>query len=531
MTSDETVIDPIRLEVIKNRFTSLTGEMGAVLMRTAFSPNIKERRDFSCALFDRRGEMVAQAAHIPVHLGSMPLSVAAALSRSDLAPGDAVLLNDPYRGGTHLPDLTLVTPVFFDDSEPVFFLANRAHHADVGGMTAGSLPLSTEIFQEGLRIPPVKIVRAGAFDRDLLALLLANVRTPQEREGDLAAQLAANRVGERRLREVVEQYGQAATERYARALLDYGERLMRGVLAAIPDGDYAAEDFLDEDGAGSGPIPLRCTVSVRGEQAAVDFSGCAPQVAGCLNAVRAITLSAVFYVFRLLAPEEIPANAGCLRPIGVRTVPGTVADCTFPAAVAGGNVETSQRLVDVLLRALAAALPERIPAASGGSMNNLTIGGADPRSGELFAYYETIAGGAGGGPAGAGASGVQTHMTNTLNTPVEALEHAYPLRVRRYRLRDGSGGAGRHRGGDGVVKEFELLADARVTLISERRLFRPWGLQGGGPGAPGRNLLVRREEARELPGKCSLDGRRGDRLVIETPGGGGWGALDDGSAE
>ncbi|WP_298037254.1 hydantoinase B/oxoprolinase family protein [uncultured Desulfuromonas sp.] len=519
-------IDPIRLEVLKNRFASLTEEMGAALMRTAFSPNIKERRDFSCALFDREGEMVAQAAHIPVHLGSMPLSVAAALGRADLAPGDMVLLNDPYRGGTHLPDVTLVTPVFFGEERPAFYLANRAHHADVGGMTAGSLPLSTEIFQEGLRIPPVKIVRGGKIDRELLAMVLANVRTPVEREGDLTAQIAANRTGERRLREIVEGCGLEETEGYCRALLDYGARMMEEVVAAIPDGSYAFEDLLDDDGAGLENIPVRCTVTIRGKEAVVDFSKCAPQVPGCLNAVRAITLSAVFYVFRLLAPEEVPGNAGCMRPIGVRTKPGTVADCTFPAAVAGGNVETSQRLVDVLLGALAQALPERIPAASCGSMNNLTVGGAAP-GGELFAYYETVAGGAGGGPAGEGASGIQTHMTNTLNTPVEALEHAYPLRVRRYALRVGSGGPGRHRGGDGVTKEIELLAPARITLIGERRRTAPYGLQGGGPGRKGRNCLIRDGRERKLPGKCSIDVRAGDRLRVETPGGGGWGVRED----
>jgi len=516
-------IDPIRLEVLKNRFVSLTEEMGAVLMRTAFSPNIKERRDFSCALFDRRGEMVAQAAHIPVHLGSMPLSVAAALERTDLVPGDMLLLNDPYRGGTHLPDMTLVAPFFADGTQPAFFLANRAHHADVGGMSAGSMPLSTEIFQEGLRIPPVKIVRAGEIAGDLLELLLANVRTPLEREGDLTAQIAANRTGQRRLQEILDQYGLAETEAYCAALLDYGERIMAAQISAIPDGSYTFEDRLDDDGAGSGPVRLHCVVSIRGGRACVDFRASAGQVAGCVNAVRAITLSAVFYVFRLLAPEDIPANAGCLRPIEVLTQPGTVADCRFPAAVAGGNVETSQRLVDVLLGALAQALPERIPAASAGTMNNLTIGGTDPRHGGLFAYYETVAGGAGGGPQGEGASGIQTHMTNTLNTPVEALEHAYPLRVRRYRICDGSGGAGRGRGGDGVVREIELLGPARITLISDRRTTPPYGLQGGEPGRCGRNVLLRDGIERELPAKVTFEAAAGDRLCVETPGGGGWG--------
>jgi N-methylhydantoinase B len=516
-------IDPIRLEVLKNRFASLTEEMGAVLQRTAFSPNIKERRDFSCALFDRDGEMLAQAAHIPVHLGSMPLSVAAAIRRVDLEPGDMVMLNDPYCGGTHLPDITLVMPIFHGGSSPAFYLANRAHHADVGGISAGSLPLSTEIFQEGLRIPPVRIVRQGRLDGELLAVLLANVRTPVEREGDLNAQIAANRVGERRLLEIIDRYGLSETTCYGQALLDYGETLMAAVIAAIPDGCYRFEDVLDDDGAGHGPIPIRCQLTVAGSRVHIDFSACAAQVAGCVNAVRAITLSAVFYVFRLLAPEDIPGSAGCMRPIAVRTVPGTVVDCTFPAAVAGGNVETSQRIVDVLLGALAQALPALIPAASCGSMNNLTIGGVDPRSQQLFAYYETIAGGAGGGPRGRGASGLQTHMTNTLNTPIEALEHAYPLRMRRYALRDGSGGAGQHPGGNGIVRELELLDAAQITIISDRRNRGPYGLAGGAPGRPGRNALLREGQLLELPGKCSLAGRSGDVLIIETPGGGGWG--------
>lgn len=517
-------IDPIRLEVLKNRFASLTEEMGAVLQRTAFSPNIKERRDFSCALFDGDGEMVAQAAHIPVHLGSMPLSVAAAIRCVDLAPGDMVMLNDPYRGGTHLPDITLVMPIFCNASKPSFFLANRAHHADVGGISAGSLPLSTEIFQEGLRMPPMRIVRAGHLEEELLAMLLANVRTPVERQGDLNAQMAANRVGERRLREIVELFGLDETIRYGQALLDYGETMMADVIATIPDGCYRFEDLLDDDGAGSGPIPIRCELTIAGKDACVDFSASAPQVAGCVNAVRAITLSAVFYAFRLLAPEDIPGSTGCMRPIAVRTVPGTIVDCNFPAAVAGGNVETSQRIVDVLLGALAQALPERIPAASCGSMSNLTIGGVDPRNGNLFAYYETIAGGAGGGPAGPGASGLQTHMTNTLNTPVEALEHAYPLRVRRYCLRSGSGGAGHHPGGEGVVKEMEMLDETRITLIGDRRKQSPYGLAGGEPGRPGRNALLRKGRIRELPGKCTLTGHAGDILIVETPGGGGWGS-------
>lgn len=516
-------IDPVRLEILKNRLTSLTEEMGVVLMRTAFSPNIKERRDFSCALFDGRGEMLAQAAHIPVHLGSMPLSVAAALEYGPLQPGDMLLLNDPYRGGTHLPDLTLVMPVFCSDPEPVFYLANRAHHADVGGMTAGSLPLSSEIFQEGLRIPPLRIVRAGAVDNDLLQLFLANVRTPVEREGDLTAQIAANRVGEQRLQELLAQFGLQRLQDYSNCLLDYGEQMMAAVIAAIPDGHYRFSDQLDDDGVGDQPVTITVDLTIEDRAARVDLRSSDDQVHGCVNAVRAITLSAVYYAFRLLAAEDIFYNSGCLRVIEVLTRAGSVVDAQFPAAVAGGNVETSQRVVDVILGALAQALPEKVPAASCGTMNNLTIGGYDPRRQQLFAYYETIAGGSGGGPLGPGASGLQSHMTNTLNTPVEALEHAYPLRIERYQLRQGSGGAGQAPGGEGVVKAIRLLADARVTLLTDRRVTRPYGLRGGEAGKSGRNSRITAKGTEDLPGKCSIQAAAEDVIVIETPGGGGWG--------
>lgn len=519
----EAIIDPIRLEVLKNRLASLTEEMGAVLMRTAFSPNIKERRDFSCALFNGDGEMLAQAAHIPVHLGSMPLSVAAALTRGDLEPGDVVMLNDPYQGGTHLPDITLVMPVFAGCNAPQFFLANRAHHADIGGMTAGSLPLSTEIFQEGLRLPPVKLVKRGVLDADLMQVLLCNVRTPTEREGDLTAQLAANRTGARRLEELLEETPLNELQRYATALLDYGERMMRIVIEEIPDGEYRFADQLEDGGDGNGPLMIDCCLQIDKTEARVDLRGTDDQTSGCLNAVRAITLSAVGYVFRLLAPDGVPDNAGGMRPIALITRPGSLVDCSFPAAVAGGNVETSQRIVDVLLGALAKALPDRVPAASCGTMNNLTIGGVDPRHGGMFTYYETIAGGAGGGPLRQGASGLQTHMTNTLNTPIEALEHAYPLRVLSYQLRNKSGGSGLHPGGDGVVKKLQLLAEARVSLLTERRKQQPYGLQGGEPGMAGRNVLINTEGCKELPAKFSDQLPAGSILLIETPGGGGWG--------
>ena len=517
------VVDPITLEVIKNRLTGITEEMGAALMRTSFSPNIKERRDFSCAVFNHQGEMVAQAAHIPVHLGAMPFAVSEALKDIEMRPGDMVLLNDPFRGGTHLPDLTLVTPVFLHRGPPDFFLVNRAHHADVGGMAAGSLSLANEIFQEGLRIPPVKIVENGELCKTTLAFIKANVRTPVERAGDLQAQIAANRLGEKRLRELVAEKGFEKTRHCCNALLFYGERIMRRVIAGIPDGTYSFIDYLDDDGINAVNIPIRCQLSVAGEAARIDFHGSSPQVPGNLNAVRAITISAVLYAFRLLGPEETPSNSGCLRPLEVITPANSIVDADFPAAVGGGNVETSQRIVDVLLGVLARALPGTIPAASAGTMNNLTIGGVNPLDGQLFSYYETLGGGAGAGPSGDGMNGIQTHMTNTLNTPVEALEHAFPLRVHSYRLRQGSGGKGRFRGGCGIVRELEFLVPCQVNILSERRLKAPYGLGGGKCGLPGRNTLLKEGEWIELPSKCALQVQAGDRIRIETPGGGGWG--------
>ncbi len=521
--------DPILLEVFKNLFASISEEMGVTLCRTAYSPNIKERRDFSCAVFDGSGEMVAQAAHIAVHLGSMPLSVASAIEHVPMKPGDVVLLNDPYRGGTHLPDVTMVSPVYPEGRKsPLFYLANRAHHADIGGISPGSLPLSTEIFQEGIRIPPVKLVAGGAMQRDMLALLLANVRTPREREGDLTAQVAANNVGARRLLEVCARHGIPEVRRYMKELKDYAERMTRQAIERIPDGEYAFEDFLDDDGQGSGPIRVSVVITVRGDEAEIDLSGSAAQVRGSVNAVYAITLSAVFYVFRCIVEADIPSNAGGMRPLRVATRHGTVVDADFPAAVAAGNVETSQRITDALLGALSRAVPNRIPAASSGTMNNVTVGGKDPRTGAPYAYYETIGGGSGATPLHDGASAVQTHMTNTMNTPVEALEHAYPLRVRRYEVARGTGGRGRFIGGDGIRRELEFIAPATVTVISERREIAPYGLSGGEPGRRGENRIVRaggREERQ--PGKFSLPVEEGDRLCITTPGGGGFGRAEE----
>jgi len=543
--------DPIEVEIFKNLFHSIAEEMGAALRRTAFSPNIKERRDYSCAVFDGGGEVIAMGDHMPVHLGSMPMSVQAAIHAGEMHPGDVVMLNDPFRGGTHLPDITLVSPVHLTTRRrgrprhtvPDFYVASRAHHADVGGAYAGSMGLCREIYQEGLRIPPVKIVRAGMMDRDVLTLLLNNVRTPEEREGDLGAQIAACHTGTARLREACARYGIERLQRASRELLDYSEELMRAFLKRVPAGTYRAEDFLDDDGVSDRPVKIAVTINIARERPScgrkasasssskhppplvtVDFAGSDPQVEGSLNAVEAITYSACFYVFRCLLADDVPATAGLMRPIRAIAPAGTVVNARPPAAVAGGNVETSQRIVDVLLRALAQALPDQIPAAASGTMNNLTIGGINPRIGEPFAYYETIAGGMGARPGKAGISGVHTHMTNSLNTPAEALEYAYPLRVRRYSFRSGSGGKGKHRGGERIIRDIEVLADCEVTLLSDRRMRGPWGLAGGGEGAAGTATVIRGDGSIEpMPGKFSTRLHKGDRIRIESPGGGGWG--------
>jgi N-methylhydantoinase B len=520
--------DPIELAIFQSAVHSIAEEMGAALRRTALSPNIKERRDYSCAIFDSQARVIAMGDHMPVHLGSMPMSVQAAVAAISFGPGDIAILNDPFAGGTHLPDITMVLPVFEPGQDTVaFYVANRAHHADVGGTFPGSMGPANEIFQEGLRIPPVRIVRGGQIDREMLNLILLNVRTPNEREGDLESQIGACRVGQQRLLQLVEKYGAPQLRVLIEELLDYSERLVRAQLRAMPAGEFSAEDWLDDDGVSD--EPRRIAVRLRFDPAAasldVDFAGSSAQVAGSVNAVRAITLSACFYMLRCLLGEDAPATAGILRPITLHTPLGSIVDALPPAPVAGGNVETSQRIVDVLLRALAQAIPARVPAASAGTMSNLTIGGEDPRTGEPFTYYETAAGGMGARPGLNGISGVQTHMTNSLNTPIEALEYAYPFRVLRYAYRDGSGGDGQFSGGDGLIREVELLADAQVTLLADRRKMGPYGLEGGADGAPGRAWVIRSgsEAVTELPGKWSSRLAKGDRLHIETPGGGGWG--------
>jgi N-methylhydantoinase B len=495
-------------------------------------------------VFDGAGRLVAQAAHIPVHLGAMPDSVAAALQAfPEWAPGDVVLLNDPYEGGTHLPDITMVSPVFVEDTpseglstaqppppprqiqrRPGFFVASRAHHADVGGMTPGSLPLSTEVYQEGVIIPPVKLYTAGRLNQDLLRLVLRNVRTPDERRGDLAAQHAAHAVGERRLHELVAAHGSDEVVAYAAHLQAYSERLTRTAIGKWPSGSYAAEDVVEWiQGDHVTLVPISVAVHVAKEGVIFDFGGTAPQIQAALNAVLSITRSACWYVVRCLVGDEVPINAGCFAPVRVVAPPGSLVNAQPPAAVAAGNVETSQRIVDVALRALAQALPERIPAASQGTMNNLTIGGQRD-DGTPYAYYETIAGGTGAGPDADGLSGAHSHMTNTLNTPIEALEMAFPFRLLHYALRAGSGGAGRRRGGDGLIREYEILAPCTVTMLSERRAVAPWGLAGGADGAAGRNTLIHSDgTVEQLPSKFTRLLSPGDRLRLETPGGGGWG--------
>ncbi|HET7113404.1 MAG TPA: hydantoinase B/oxoprolinase family protein [Pyrinomonadaceae bacterium] len=512
--------DPTTLEIYRALFTSVAEEMGIALRRTAFSPNIKERRDYSCAVFDAKGRVIAQGDHMPVHLGSMPMAVAAALDVIDFAPGDVVALNDPFAGGTHLPDVTLVMPVV-QGKRILFYVANRAHHADIGGATPGSMGLATDIYGEGIRIPPIRLVRYGVLDRDTMRLLLANVRGNVERRGDFDAQIGSLKTGATRLLEILERRGEREAREYAAQLIDYSARLMRHTIASIPDGVYEAEDALDDDGIDDRPVTIAVRIGIRGERATVDFTGSAPQVVGAINAVEAITVSAVSYVFRCLVGGEVPASAGLMQPIEVIAPPGTVVNANPPASVAGGNVETSQRIVDVIFKALSQALPDRIPAASQGTMNNLTIGGLDTRSGQgqEFSYYETVAGGMGARPSLDGMSGVHTHMTNSLNTPAEALEYAYPLRVREYRLRRGSGGEGKQSGGDGVVREIETIVPARMSLLADRRKRGPYGLYGGTDGARGVNQI----NGKSIPAKGSHELKAGDRIRIETPGGGGWG--------
>jgi N-methylhydantoinase B len=515
-------VDPIQLELMRHLFEAAAEEMGITLQRVAFSANIKERRDFSCAIFDAGGALLSQAAHIPVHLGSMPACVTAVRERlGALGEGDVAIVNDPFAGGTHLPDITLVSPVYVDGL--LFgYAANRAHHADVGGASPGSMTLSRHIDEEGIRIEPSLLYRGGRRDEELLKRILAAVRTPDERLGDLDAQLAANHVGGRALRRIVERQGAEAAARYGRALLDYSASFMARAILSIPDGEYRFEDVLDDDGAGGGPVGIRIVLSIVGDRARVDLTGSDPQVAGCVNCPEAVTRSAVYYCFACLLGESVPLNGGCFRNIDVLTRPGSVVHAVYPAAVVAGNTETSQRVVDVVFGALAQALPEVIPAASCGTMSSVALGGTRG-DGSAWTYYETIGGGCGAGPGWRGEPAVQCHMTNTLNTPAEAIEMQYPLRVRAFEVL-GNGGGGRWRGGGGIVRTIEALADCEGTVLSDRRTTAPYGLAGGGPGGGGADALRAGATSHPLPSKCRFTLRPGQVLDIRTPGGGGWGA-------
>ena len=523
-----TKIDPVRLTVFHELFASIAEEMGEVLRGTAISVNIRERQDYSCALFDSHARLVSQAAHIPVHLGSASLSVQSVCERvRDLEDGDCVLLNDPYAGGTHLPDLTLVTPVFAQGKSgtskrrDAWFLVTRAHHSDVGGAKPGSMAPAEDLLAEGLRIPPVRIVKGGKTVEDVLALVLANTRSPWARKGDLRAQIQANELGKRRLLELWKQHGRKTCLDAAIALMAYTGRLVRRRLSQLRPGTYLAKEYLEGDGVDEGPVELQLELRVaKGGKLLFDFSNSADQVPGCLNANKAVTCAAVLYCIRCLCVRELPTNAGLLESVSLKTREASILDPRFPAACAGGNVETSQRLVDLCLAALGQA-GASMPAQSAGTMNNLSLGGRTAEG--AFAFYETIGGGAGASEEAAGASGIQTHMTNTRNTPVEEIELTMPLFVERYSLRRGSGGKGRHAGGCGIVKELRATQRLSGSLLSERRRLRPRGAAGGGDGAPGGQCLLRRGRKEKLAAKCSFVLEEGTVLRVETPGGGGYG--------
>jgi N-methylhydantoinase B len=529
----------LELTIFHKVFAAVAEEMGIVLRKSAFSPNIKERRDYSCAVFTAGGELLAQAAHIPVHLGALPATMARVLPDFSLSPGDVLILNDPYWGGTHLPDITLIAPIYVDNfrgrgqrplapspihPRPAFYLANRAHHADVGGATPGSMPLAQDLREEGVVISPTYLYRGGVRQEEVWRGLLAQMRVPAEREGDLAAQLAALIRGEDRLLALTQSYGKEKLYDMSQALLTYSEAAMRSLLRDIPDGLYPFTDYLDDDGWGNEDLTVHLDLTIAGDSALLDFSRSADQTTGGVNAVPPVVEAACYYVFLTLLAKEYPINQGCFRPLQVLTRTGTILNPLFPAPVAAGNVETSQRLVDVVLGALAQALPGLIPAASQGTMNNLAFGGKHPETGREFTYYETLGGGTGGHPGGPGLSGLHSHMTNTRNTPVEVLEHDYPVLVERYAFRENSGGAGRHPGGLGLVRDFRFLTEVTISLLTERRRHSPYGLAEGQPGARGENKLVGdKGQEDSLPGKVNLKLPAGSVLSIKTPGGGGWG--------
>jgi N-methylhydantoinase B len=512
------MMNSIELSIFANRIEAICDEMGAALQRAAFSPNIRDRLDYSCAVFDAGGQLCAQAAHIPVHLGSMAFAMAGIVEGVDWHDGDMVILNDPFMGGTHLPDVTMIAPVFVD-GKIIGFVANRAHHADIGADNPGSMPLSASLDEEGLIIKPQKLVECFAINKTLLSRLMASMRNPGESNGDFSAQIAANRRGQRRLHELVEVMDVAQYLSALEALNDYAEQLAVASFNAIPDGVYRFSDVLDDDGLGQADIEIHTCIQVNHGKVSVDFSGTSDQVRGNVNCPISVTAAAVYYVFRCLLPPQAPACAGSFRPITISAAKGSLLNAEFPAAVAAGNVETSTRIVDVVLGALAQAVPEQVPAASHGSMNNLAMGAAVSATGLGWDYYETIGGGMGASSVADGIDAVQTHMTNTLNTPIESLEMTFPLRINRYQIRTGSGGEGAFKGGAGIVREFEFLQPADATLLTERRSHAPWGLQGAGSGKRGRNLL----NQKVIKAKQNFSVEPGDILIIETAGGGGWG--------
>jgi N-methylhydantoinase B len=510
-------MNPIELKLFSSRVSAICDEMGTVLRRTAFSPNIKDRLDFSCALFSSNGKLFAQAAHIPVHLGSMAFAMESIIENRQWASGDMLVLNDPYLGGTHLPDVTLIAPVFVEQGASLLgFVANRAHHANIGCDTPGSMPISSCLEEEGLIIPPTLLFKSGQLQQEALALLQMQ---GDSLNGDFAAQAGANTLGVQRLQSLLATMSISDYDQGMKELNDYADRITANTIAELQVGEYSFTDYLDDDGCGQLSIRLALTLRIGPDHLELDFRDSSKQVAGNLNCPESVVAAAAFYCVRCLLPGDPPACEGLFRRIHLRTKAGSIVNANRPAAVAAGNVETSSRLVDLVFGALAKALPDRIPAASQGTMNNVAMGHIDDETGKRWDYYETLAGGIGGGPTTSGRDAVHSHMTNTLNTPVESLEMHYPLRVHRYAVRRGSGGKGKHHGGAGIVREYEFLDEAQLTLLSERRLLSPWGLNEGGAGMKGRNSL----NGETLPGKCSIVVKKGDRLLIETPGGGSWG--------
>jgi N-methylhydantoinase B len=528
MRDKEKTVDVITREVVRGGLEFIAEEMGIILRNAAYSTNIKERMDHSCSLFDFKGRMMAQAEHIPVHLGAMPLAVKTITAEyeGDIFPGDSFIVNDPFLGGTHLPDITIVSPIHFEQ-ELIGYSVSRAHHNDVGGMTPGSMPgNATEVFQEGLRIPPVKFVEKGKVCNDILKLIMTNSRTPRIRKGDLMAQLSSNWTGEKRLKELVKQRGLNIYKRSVDAILDYTEQRFLSIMKDFPKKQAKATDYLDGDGITQEPIELTVTISINGSEMTFDFTGTAKQVQGAVNCPYAVTLSGSYYVLRAITDPSIPANAGLYRHLKVIVPEGTILNALPPAAVVGGNVETSQRVVDTLLKAFAKILPKRVPAASQGTMNNLIIGGANLK-GESFSFYETIGGGTGGTPRLDGVDGIHSNMTNTMNTPIEEIEARYPLLVKEYSLRENSCGLGKHRGGLGIVRGFQTKVPVVVNVLGERQKRGPWGLKGGDAGQPGSYYkITKKGEKIVIPSKGNTTLQADEYIIIETPGGGGWGKME-----